>query len=94
MILASLELTITFYAESLKDKRSVVKRVLARTRNEFNVSAAEVDEQDNPNGAVLGFVSVGTDRRYLEGQLTALEEYVDRLELCEIVDGVKEFTVI
>lgn len=92
MILASLELTITFYAESLKDKRSVVKRVLSRVRNEFNVSAAEVDELDNPGGAVLGFVSVGTDQRYLEGQLTALVEFVDRLELCEIVDDVKEFT--
>lgn len=92
MIIASLELTITFYAESLKDKRSVVKRVLARVKNEFNVSAAEVDELDNPGGAVLGFASVGTDQRYLEGQLTALVEFVDRLELCEIVDDVKEFT--
>lgn len=94
MIIASLELTITFYAESLKDKRSVVKRVLARVRNEFNVSAAEVDELDNPGGAVLGFASVGNDQRYLEGQLTALTEFVDRLELCEIVDDVKEFTRI
>jgi uncharacterized protein YlxP (DUF503 family) len=94
MILASLELTITFYAESLKDKRSVVKRVLARAKNEFNVSAAEVDELDNPGGAVLGFVSVGNDRRYLEGQLQALEEFIDRLELCEIVDGVREYTQV
>ena len=50
--------------------------------------------ETDKNGAVLGFVSVGSDRRYLEGQLTALENFVDRLELCEIVDGVKEFTVI
>lgn len=94
MVVASLELTITFYASSLKDKRSVVKRVLARTRAQFNVSAAEVDELDNPNGAVLGFVSVGNDRRYLEGQLQALDQFVERLEICEIVDSVKEFTVI
>lgn len=92
MIIASLELTVTFYAESLKDKRSIVKRVLARAGNEFNVSTAEVDELDNPNGAVLGFASVGRDQRYLEGQLQALEEFIDRLELCEIVDGIREFT--
>jgi len=94
MVVASLEMTITFYAESLKDKRSVVKRVLARTRSEFNVSAAEVDELDNPNGAVLGFVSVGNDRRYLEGQLQALDKFVERLEICEIVDSVQEFTIV
>jgi uncharacterized protein len=90
MVVATLELTLTFYAESLKDKRSVVKRVLSRTRSEFNVSAAEVDELDNPNGAVIGFTSCGTDRRYLEGQLQKLEEFVDRLELAEIVDVHRE----
>jgi uncharacterized protein YlxP (DUF503 family) len=90
MVVATLELAVTFYAESLKDKRSVVKRVLSRVRNEFNVAAAEVDELDNPNGAVLGFCSVGNDARYLEGQLQKLEEFVDRLELAEIVDAHRE----
>ena len=93
MIIATLELTITFYATSLKDKRSVVKRVLARVRNEFNVAASEVDEHDNPGGAVLGFASVGHDKIYLEGQLTALERFVDNLELCEIVDVGRDYLV-
>ncbi len=93
MIVATLELTITFYATSLKDKRSVVKRVLGRVRNTFNVSASEVDEHDNPGGAVLGFAGVGHDKRYLEGQLTALERFVDGLEICEIVDVSRDFLV-
>jgi uncharacterized protein len=91
MVVAVLELTLAVPAISLKEKRSVVRRVLARTRAQFNVSAAEVDELDNPGGAVLGFTSVGSDKRYLEGQLTALEEFVDRLELAEIVDAHREF---
>ena len=90
MVVAVLEITLTFYAESLKDKRSVVRRVLARTRSEFNVSAAEVDELDNVTGAVLGFTSVGNDKRYLEGQMTRLEEFVDRLEVAEIIDSHRE----
>lgn len=91
MVVAVLELTLTFYAESLKDKRSVVKRVVGRARNEFNVSAAEVDELDNPGGAVVAFGAVGNDRRYLEGQLQRLEDFVDRLEVAEIVDARREF---
>ena len=90
MVVGVLELTLTFYAESLKDKRSVVKRVLARATTEFNVAGAEVDELDNITGAVLGFSSVGNDGRYLEGQLMRLEEFVDRLELAEIVDSHRE----
>ena len=93
MIVAALELTVTFYATSLKDKRSVVRRVLARVRGEFNVAANEVDELDNPGGAVLGFCACGHDKRYLEGQLQALERFVDTLELCEIVDRQATFTV-
>lgn len=90
MVIATLELTLTFYATSLKDKRSIVKRVLGRVRSEFNVSAAEVDELDNPNGAVVGFASVGNDARYLSGQLDALERFVDDLEIAEIVDVHRE----
>lgn len=93
MIVAALELTVTFYATSLKDKRSVVRRVLARVRGEFNVAANEVDELDNPGGAVLGFCACGHDKRYLEGQLQALERFVDQLELCEIVDRQQTITV-
>jgi uncharacterized protein YlxP (DUF503 family) len=93
VVVATLELTITFYATSLKDKRSVVKRVLARVKGEFNVAAAEVDELDNPGGAVLGFAAVGVDRRILESVLQRLETFVDDLELCEIVDAHRAFTV-
>ena len=91
MVIAVLELTLAIPAFTLKDKRSVVRRVLARVKGEFNVSAAEVDELDNPDGAVLGFSSVGNDKRYLEGQMTRLEEFVDRLELAEIIDAHREF---
>ena len=91
MVVAVLELTLAVPAFTLKEKRSVIRRILARTRGEFNVAAAEVDELDNPGGAVLGFSSVGNDKRYLEGQLTALESFVDRLELAEIVDVHREF---
>ena len=90
MVLASLEVTLTFYATSLKDKRSIVKRVLGRVRSEFNVSAAEVDELDNLGGAVLGFASVGNDVRYLAGQLDALERFIEQLEIAEIVDVHRE----
>ncbi len=91
MVVATLELTITFYATSLKDKRSVVKRVLARVKNQFNVSAGEVDEQDNPGGAVLGFACVGVEKKVLEAQLQHIERFVDDLELCEIVDVHRSF---
>jgi hypothetical protein len=45
-------------ARSLKDKRQVVRSILDRARSHFQVAAAEVDEQDIHQIAVLGFACV------------------------------------
>ncbi|MBI5497291.1 MAG: DUF503 domain-containing protein [Deltaproteobacteria bacterium] len=86
MVVGVLELTLTFYAESLKDKRSVVKRVIHRAQEKFNVAAAEVDENDTLNTAVLGFVTVGNDARFIGSVLDKVVNFVERLEIAEIVD--------
>lgn len=54
---------------SLKQKRSIVKSLIARLRNEFNLSVAEVDGQDAWQSAVLGMAAVGNDKVYLHGLL-------------------------
>ena len=56
-------------ADSLKDKRRVVKSFKDRLRNRHNVSVAEVDELDAHRWSVLAVAMVGNDRRYLEGAL-------------------------
>ena len=90
MIVGVMELTLALYDnESLKDKRSVVKRVIHRCRNTFNVSAAEVESQDRTDHAVIGIVAVGSDRRYVQGLLDKVENFVDRLALADIIGASK-----
>ncbi|HUS13444.1 MAG TPA: DUF503 domain-containing protein [Chloroflexia bacterium] len=43
---------------TLKDKRHVVKSLLARVRNKFQVAAAEIEDNDDLESAVLGVVCV------------------------------------
>lgn len=85
MVVGCLELTITFYATSLKDKRSVVKRVIHRCQDNFNVAAAEVDLNDVLQTAVLGFTTVGNDVQFIQSVLDKLVNFVERLELAEVV---------
>jgi len=61
---------------SLKGKRGIVKSLLARARNSFNVAAAEVDLQDLPGTAVLAFVTVSENRALARRLLERLEEWV------------------
>jgi uncharacterized protein YlxP (DUF503 family) len=61
---------------SLKGKRGIVKSILARARNGFNVAAAEVDLQDVPGTAILAFVTVSESRVLARGLLERVEEWV------------------
>ncbi|MCB9006264.1 MAG: DUF503 domain-containing protein [Ardenticatenaceae bacterium] len=54
---------------SLKEKRSIVKSILNRLPQKFNVAVAEVDQQDVWGTAVIGLVTVGNDAAHLHSQL-------------------------
>lgn len=64
--------------QSLKTKRQAVKSVLGRVRSRFDVSAAEVDDQDQWQVATLGFGCVGNDARLLNGILSKVVDFIER----------------
>ena len=74
--LCTMELQIP-ESESLKHKRRVLKSVISRVRQEFNVSVAEVDHQDSWQLATLAAVCVSTDAGYAQGLLERVVRYVD-----------------
>jgi uncharacterized protein len=61
-------------SRTLKEKRGIVKSILARARNTFNVAAAEVSDQDIPGSALLAFVTVTVGRSQGRRILEMLEE--------------------
>jgi uncharacterized protein YlxP (DUF503 family) len=63
-------------AFSLKDKRQVVKSLKDRIAHAHNVSIAEVGALDEHRRSLLAVAMVGNDRRYVEGGLTKLVDYV------------------
>lgn len=76
MFVFCLELELSLPAHSLKEKRGIVKSVLGRARNRFNVACAEVDRQDNCGVAVLGFVTVSPDKVIARTALERLEDWI------------------
>ncbi len=73
-------------SKSLKDKRSVVARVRDRTRNQFGVSVAEVDDLDVRDRAVLGLALVSNDARLLQSRMDQLLDFVEELHVAEVLD--------
>jgi len=54
---------------SLKEKRQILKSILARLQRKYNLAAAEVDCQDVWQTAVIGIVTIGNNSSYLHGMM-------------------------
>ena len=66
-------------AQSLKDKRQVVRSLKDRLRAHFNVAVAELDANELWNQATLGVVSVSDSRDYLDGLMKNVERQAVRI---------------
>lgn len=75
---------------SLKEKRRVVKAIVARIRNHFNASVAEVADNDIYQRAVIGVSLVGGDRRLINAKLDKLFNFAEELGLAEMIDNELE----
>lgn len=67
------------YAQSLKDKRMVLRRIIDRL-GKFNVAVAEVEHQDVWQRAALGVVAISNSAAHVEQQLAAAASEIDRVE--------------
>lgn len=71
---------------SLKDKRSTVKSLIKRIHNRYNVSIAEVGEQDMLNVSKIGIAITNSSQLIAQQTLdTVIEEIEARYEI-EIFD--------
>ncbi len=75
---------------SLKEKRSILKKILERVRNKFPVSIAEVGDNDVWQSAKVGFSIVGNDRAFVNSLMDKVIDYIESLYLAEIVDQQME----
>jgi uncharacterized protein YlxP (DUF503 family) len=72
---------------SLKGKRQVMKRILERVKNRFNVSIAEVDDNDLWQRSKIGFSVVGNDRQFINASLDKVLNFIESLNVAEIINA-------
>ncbi len=79
MHVASCTITLQLYGvSSLKEKRRILKSLMTRLPQQFNVAIAEVDYQDIWQTAEIGLVTVGNDQAYLHGLLEKTIAWIER----------------
>jgi uncharacterized protein YlxP (DUF503 family) len=73
-------------AMSLKDKRQVVKSLKDRIAHGHNVSIAEVGALDEHRRSILGVAMVSNDKRYVEGALSKLVDFIRMTPQASLID--------
>ena len=80
---------------SLKGKRRVLKSIIARVGNKFNVSVAEVGDQGLWQSTVLGVCCISNNSRYTNQVLSKVVDFIinSRFEV-EILDYEIEILLV
>ena len=80
-----------FGAQSLKEKRSVVKSLKDRLHDRFNVSVAETGQQDVWQRAELTDCVVAGEQRHADSVLQSLDTFVAGEPRARIIDSYRTF---
>lgn len=70
---------------SLKAKRQVLRRVSDRVKARFNVSVAEVGDNDLWQKAVLAMCVVGNDRRHVNEQMDKIIDFIEQMYVAPVI---------
>jgi uncharacterized protein YlxP (DUF503 family) len=76
---------------SLKAKRKVIKSIVTRVKNNFNVSIAEVGYQDKWQRSILGVAVVSNAQDHANGILSKVVNFVQDMYVAELLDYQIEF---
>ena len=74
-------------AQSLKAKRGVVRSIVRRVRNEFNLSVSEIGGQDTWQYAALGLAAAGLDSAGVRAVLERASQFIEDLHLARVLSS-------
>lgn len=69
---------------SLKGKRKVMRSIIDRTRAKFNVSVAEVADNDSHRRGVVGIAVVGNDAGHVDSSMAHITRFIEHMGLAPI----------
>ena len=86
-------ITFKLYApwvNSLKEKRMIVKSLIAKLQNKFHLSVSEVDEQDTHRTAVIGAAAIVPNNAAADSLMNKISHYVEENTEAEILEETRE----
>jgi uncharacterized protein YlxP (DUF503 family) len=78
------------WVHSLKEKRMVVKSIVQKLKNKFNISVSEIDEQDIHKTIVIGIAAICANSAQCDSTMENIITFIECNTDAEITDIQKE----
>ena len=78
------------WVHSLKEKRMIVKSLIAKLQNRFHVSAAETDEQDIHQIIVIGVAAIVPHNALADSLMDEISLFIESNTEAEILEEIRE----
>ena len=86
-----LEVTLrASWVHSLKEKRMIVKSIIQKLKNKFNISVAEIESQDIHNTIIIGIAGICANSAQLDSIMEHIITFIECNTDAEIIDIQKE----
>lgn len=79
---------------SLKEKRRIVKQIVDRVKHRFNVSIAEVGNNDLWQSAQIGFCMVSNESRFINAALDKIIDFIESIHSAEVIKSEIEILTV
>lgn len=91
MIIAAMTFRLhASWVHSLKEKRMIVKSLVAQLQNRFHVSAAEIDEQDTHQIIVIGIAAIVPHNAMADNLMDEISQFVETATDAQILEETRE----
>ena len=78
------------WVHSLKEKRMIVKSLIAQLQNKFHVSAAEIEAQDTHQIIVIGMAAVVPHNALADSLMDEISQFVETATDAQILEETRE----
>lgn len=78
------------WVHSLKEKRMIVRSLIAKLQNRFHVSAAEIDEQDTHQIIVIGVAAIVPHHALADSLMEEISLFVEENTEAELINEERE----
>ena len=86
-LVSKIKLFLDDQPQNIKQKRSIINSLKQKISNKFNVSIAEVEDNDKLHIATIGLAIISNDKKLLDSTINKIQNYIDNFKNIKILES-------